>query len=86
MRDVFPTECDNFSPGQGSQKVPPEGKEGLKYGVSITDACIGWGDTEIVLEKLAGAVKKRRESSKPAQNGAHGHNGVDEQNAVNGHA
>lgn len=45
----------------GNQKVPKEGKAGLKYGVSITDACIGWEDTEAVLEKLAAAVKKRRE-------------------------
>ena len=45
----------------GTQKVPPEGKKGLKYGVSITDACIGWEDTEKVLEMLAGAAAKRRE-------------------------
>ena len=45
----------------GAQKVPKEGKAGLKYGVSITDACIGWEDTEKVLEILAGAVQKRRE-------------------------
>ena len=44
----------------GAQKVPKEGKEGLKYGVSITDACIGWADTEKVLERLATAVRKRR--------------------------
>ena len=45
---------------EGAQKVPPEGKAGLKYGVSITDACIGWDDTEKVLEMLAQAVRKRR--------------------------
>jgi 3-deoxy-7-phosphoheptulonate synthase len=44
----------------GSQKVPKEGKAGLKYGVSITDACIGWEDTLSVLDLLANAVKKRR--------------------------
>lgn len=44
----------------GSQKVPKEGKAGLQYGMSITDACIGWQDTEAVLELLARAVKKRR--------------------------
>lgn len=48
----------------GSQKVPPEGKAGLKYGVSITDACIGWEDTESVLELLAKAVAQRREQKK----------------------
>jgi 3-deoxy-7-phosphoheptulonate synthase len=45
----------------GNQKVPKEGKAALKYGVSITDACIGWEDTESVLELLANAVKERRE-------------------------
>jgi 3-deoxy-7-phosphoheptulonate synthase len=49
--------------------VPKEGKEGLKYGVSITDACINWEDTETVLEELATAVQKRRKLL--AANGAH---------------
>ncbi len=37
-------------------------KEGVKptYGQSITDACIGWEDTELALEQLANAVKARR--------------------------
>lgn len=55
----------------GAQKVPKEGKEGLKYGVSITDACIGWEDTETVLAELAEAVKKRRKLS--STNGTNGH-------------
>jgi 3-deoxy-7-phosphoheptulonate synthase len=38
---------------EGRQDVPSEGKAQLKYGVSITDACIGWEDTEVVLAKLA---------------------------------
>lgn len=37
-----------------------EGIAGLKHGVSITDACIGWDDTESVLELLAIAARKRR--------------------------
>ena len=45
----------------GNQKVPPNGKSGLEYGVSITDACIGWDDTESVLKVLAEAVQKRQE-------------------------
>ncbi|RDA88114.1 hypothetical protein CP532_6773 [Ophiocordyceps camponoti-leonardi (nom. inval.)] len=45
---------------EGNQKVPSEGKAGLKYGVSITDACISWEDTEQVLDSLAEAVKRRR--------------------------
>ncbi|MDU8924781.1 3-deoxy-7-phosphoheptulonate synthase AroG [Pasteurellaceae bacterium LIM206] len=32
----------------------------LTYGQSITDACIGWEDTEIVLKTLADAVNSRR--------------------------
>jgi len=44
----------------GNQKVPEEGKAGLKYGVSITDACIGFESTETVLDELAQAVQKRR--------------------------
>ncbi|KAK9771176.1 putative Phospho-2-dehydro-3-deoxyheptonate aldolase [Seiridium cardinale] len=46
---------------EGNQKVPPEGKAGLKHGVSITDACISWQDTESVLKTLADAVKKRQQ-------------------------
>ncbi|RSM13966.1 Phospho-2-dehydro-3-deoxyheptonate aldolase, phenylalanine-inhibited [Fusarium oligoseptatum] len=45
---------------EGNQKVPAEGKSGLKYGVSITDACINWEDTITTLETLAQAVKERR--------------------------
>ncbi|XBW34869.1 hypothetical protein QEN19_000436 [Hanseniaspora menglaensis] len=45
---------------EGNQSVPAEGKSGLKYGVSITDACISWETTEVVLTKLAAAVRDRR--------------------------
>ncbi|MEF1254627.1 MULTISPECIES: 3-deoxy-7-phosphoheptulonate synthase AroG [unclassified Vibrio] len=38
-----------------------EGEE-LTYGQSITDACIGWEDTEKVLRQLADAVAERRNS------------------------
>ncbi|KAJ5963933.1 DAHP synthetase I/KDSA [Penicillium vulpinum] len=48
---------------EGNQKVPAEGKAGLNYGVSITDACINWEDTESVLETLAQGVRARREKS-----------------------
>jgi 3-deoxy-7-phosphoheptulonate synthase len=34
--------------------------QNLTYGQSITDACIGWDDTEAVVEILANAVKDRR--------------------------
>jgi 3-deoxy-7-phosphoheptulonate synthase len=45
---------------EGNQKVPSTGAKDLKYGVSITDACIHWEDTVKVLEKLAVAQEKRR--------------------------
>lgn len=48
---------------EGRQDVPPledGGKDALKYGCSITDACISWDDTVSVLEELANAVKERR--------------------------
>jgi 3-deoxy-7-phosphoheptulonate synthase len=32
----------------------------LRHGVSITDACLGWGQTEPVLQALAQAVRTRR--------------------------
>jgi len=32
----------------------------LDYGVSITDACIGWDATSALLHELAGAVRERR--------------------------
>ncbi|CAF9940835.1 MAG: Phospho-2-dehydro-3-deoxyheptonate aldolase amt16 [Heterodermia speciosa] len=65
---------------EGAQKVPKEGKEGLKYGVSITDACIGWEDTESVLETLATAVRKRRDLL--GMNGHPGSNGHGEKDSL----
>lgn len=43
----------------GSQEILKEGKTSLQYGVSITDDCIGWEDTELAL-MLARAVRQRR--------------------------
>ena len=46
----------------GAQKFSP-GKDdaaALEYGKSITDACIGWGDSLQVLDVLSDAVKARR--------------------------
>lgn len=45
---------------EGNQAVDGKNKEALTYGQSITDACIGWGDTESVLRELSDAVAKRR--------------------------
>lgn len=35
----------------------------LTYGQSITDACIGWGDTDVLLRQLAEAVRARRQAN-----------------------
>ena len=42
----------------GRQDLLPGRK--LEYGVSITDACLGWDDTVKLLDTLADAVRKRR--------------------------
>jgi 3-deoxy-7-phosphoheptulonate synthase len=44
---------------EGRQEIV-NGREGLLYGQSVTDACIGWETTVEVLERLAGAVQRRR--------------------------
>ncbi|CNH96362.1 phospho-2-dehydro-3-deoxyheptonate aldolase [Yersinia frederiksenii] len=38
-----------------------ESGEPLTYGKSVTDACIGWEDTEVLLRQLSNAVKARRQ-------------------------
>ena len=43
---------------EGNQNL--ESGEPLVYGKSVTDACIGWDDTETVLRQLAAAVRARR--------------------------
>ncbi|MDU6432786.1 MAG: 3-deoxy-7-phosphoheptulonate synthase AroG [Pantoea sp.] len=43
---------------EGNQSL--ESGEPLVYGKSVTDACIGWSDTDKVLRQLAAAVKQRR--------------------------
>jgi 3-deoxy-7-phosphoheptulonate synthase len=43
---------------EGRQNVVPG--QALVHGQSITDACINWQDTEIVMEELASAVRVRR--------------------------
>ncbi|WP_034943584.1 3-deoxy-7-phosphoheptulonate synthase AroG [Erwinia oleae] len=43
---------------EGNQSL--ESGEPLVYGKSVTDACIGWEDTEKVLRQLAQAVQARR--------------------------
>jgi len=53
--------------GSGPGQLGPEGQRStvlssLRYGVSVTDACIHWMDTVKVLENLAAAVRQRREA------------------------
>jgi 3-deoxy-7-phosphoheptulonate synthase len=43
---------------EGQQPLVPG--QPLRPGVSITDACIGWDDTEAALAHLAAAVRQRR--------------------------
>jgi len=45
---------------EGRQDVPKEGPEFLKFGISITDACVSFDDTVLMLKELAEGVKKRR--------------------------
>ncbi len=42
---------------EGNQSM--EDLQNLEYGKSITDPCLGWDDTETMLEMLAKAVKQR---------------------------
>lgn len=46
----------------GNQKRQPG--QSLVYGQSITDACIGWDDSETLLRELAQAVARRRQTIK----------------------
>lgn len=44
----------------GRQVLTPGITTNLAYGQSVTDACIGWEETETLLQLLAGAVDERR--------------------------
>ena len=46
---------------EGSQKIP-ENKADLRYGVSVTDACIGWAETERILINAASLLDKAAEA------------------------
>ena len=45
----------------GKQSFTGNGLSDLKYGVSITDACVDWETSVQMLETLAAAVEKRRQ-------------------------
>jgi len=42
---------------EGSQPFPVQNPAALRYGVSITDACLGWEVTERLLRWAAGALE-----------------------------
>jgi 3-deoxy-D-arabino-heptulosonate 7-phosphate (DAHP) synthase len=46
---------------EGRQNIE-HGRNGLRYGQSVTDACLGWETTTRVLQELAEAVRQRRQS------------------------
>lgn len=50
---------------EGRQDIPKDGPSGLKYGQSITDACISFEDTITVLDILAEGVRARRKHVHP---------------------
>jgi 3-deoxy-7-phosphoheptulonate synthase len=47
---------------EGRQDIV-NGRQGLVYGQSVTDGCIGWDSTEAVTGQLAAAVRTRRASN-----------------------
>ncbi|KAF7797457.1 hypothetical protein EIP86_008654 [Pleurotus ostreatoroseus] len=77
---------------EGRQDIPASGPSGLKYGQSVTDACISWEQTVPVLDRLREGVRGRRDlvyrkamglPIKAKVNGVNG-NGVNGTNGVNG--
>lgn len=46
---------------EGRQDIQ-RGRDGLRYGQSVTDACIGWDTTTHVLQDLAASVRLRNEA------------------------
>jgi len=47
---------------EGRQDIPALGPAGLKYGQSVTDACISWEQTVPALDALRRGVQGRRET------------------------
>ena len=50
--------AQGFKPGTTDRRT-------LRYGQSITDACIGWDTSKVLLAELADAVRKRRQALNP---------------------
>lgn len=47
---------------EGRQEIPASGPVGLRYGISVTDACISWEQTVPALDALRRGVQGRRET------------------------
>ncbi|KAG6377227.1 hypothetical protein JVT61DRAFT_1281 [Boletus reticuloceps] len=76
---------------EGRQDIPPSGPAGLKYGQSVTDACLSWELTVPALDRLREGVRARRELvARNARGGAtkeiklNGVNGTKAADGVNG--
>lgn len=52
---------------EGRQDIPTSGPANLKWGQSVTDACISWEATVPVLERLREGVRGRRQLVKNKQ-------------------
>lgn len=65
----------------GKQNIPAEGPAGLKYGQSVTDACMDWETTVATLNNLREGVRARRKLR-----GANGTNDILSHGLVNGTA
>jgi 3-deoxy-7-phosphoheptulonate synthase len=61
-REIFGVMLESFLKDGNQSHSQDRGAEGLEYGKSITDACMSWERTVPVLEELAEAVRKRRQS------------------------
>jgi 3-deoxy-7-phosphoheptulonate synthase len=57
---IFGVMLESFIEDGRQEHSQESGREGLIYGKSITDACLGWERTVPVLATLADAVKRRR--------------------------
>jgi len=65
---------------EGRQDLPASGPANLKYGQSITDACVSWEMTVPILERLRQGVRGRRAAASRRAKG------IDEDGKFNGHA
>ena len=59
-REVFGVMLESFLEDGNQSHSQQSGADGLVYGQSITDACMGWERTVPVLDRLAEAVRQRR--------------------------